>query len=1065
MKPCRTHRGSSESTARGMPISTLLAEPPLECSTAELDPLPSFDRGQESFASGHRGNLFRRFILKCPTPLKQFLKNTAQDLRAGETDFAEIYRKSVATPEGDCQFVKWNSAKTKDHPWRKTVGFSVDFRSPLRFFLLRFEDPQTEKEYALVCNHLCIVRFIFQLLIHHAVIMPILYGVFSFTGTHQDFRVFFPSLETFYSVYFALSVSLGLSLAFLLAFSGIFGPLGSWVRRRALSISYIYTFLMVTGYCMPFASLGRSFPTPRKAIKLASEERPAEWHATEPLNASLVNTLLGTERIFVDTTLFSAYLFFSSILWLDLLAPSLVRLTAFLHIWIPSAFASLFVTAYIYSHYVNPSTLVTAICLLYSLSLWSYAGRYATELQHRIVFLNWRNSRERLWKLIEESPQPPNNSSAVDGMMVHLHQMNRMIKQLMLQSGVEGAEGQLEKMGILVNELEDTLRRNSDIYSVELQGGDPFSRNFMELHMRLPPIRVERRNLEGSSDREHMCSTDSKPDFLSYSGNSLAGSPGGCEAHSELSQVDKTLYTVASKNWQDLVDHVGVAWNFDLLEVEEETGHALSLTGFVLLNGVVADWGCPPSRLTNFLLSCEAQHQANPYHNQRHAAMVAHATAWLANTVGALNKCDSVERATLYVAALCHDLGHPGRTNQFFVSSHDPLAIVYNDISCLENLHCCLCFRTLQKEENNVFYYVDNEQFRFVRSKLIEAILATDMKQHFETISRFRLRTSADDFDVAKHVDDRWAVLKMFVKMADISHVALPWDMHFRLSCDIVEEFYQQGDEELRRGMPLSQLCDRSKHNEMPKSQEGFIEFLAKPLVGVLIEGDSTGTIKTEVSEQMERNLLRWKQMVADQVVVPLRPLGPRTQVRTFTASAVRRLAGVESVQAAPTISQSVIKWPETTGRQCGKNSVEVERGVNHTIGSQSVTAIESTDPYPTRRPWGAGFLAKGLTSGKKWTGIAAARPAAPLADTEEVASQRKHRSEGTDTLNWGSLPPGATRKEAGPILFTQDAETTEVMSRENSRRMVCRYNSSSETSYGSDGNTPCGAEANTLES
>ncbi|CBZ50839.1 hypothetical protein NCLIV_039140 [Neospora caninum Liverpool] len=1058
MKPCRAHRCSSESTARGVPSPISVTEPPLECFSADFGPLPRFDRGQESFAARRCGSRLRRFWLRSSSRIRQFLRTAAHDLVGGETDFAEIYKKSFSIAECDRQYAKWSSAVIKDHCRLKSFGFGVDVTSPIRFFHLRFEDPQAEKEYALVCNHLCIVRFVFQLLIHHAVIMPILHGVFSFTGTHQDFRAYFPPLETFFYVYFALSVGLGLSLAFLLVFAGILGPFGSWVRRRALTISYVYTFVMVTGYCMPFASLGRSFPTPRKAVRLATEEHPAEGQATEPLNVHLVNALLGTERIFVDTTLFSVYLFFSSILWLDLLAPSLVRLTAFLHIWIPSAFASLFVIAYLYSHYINSSTLVTAICLLYSLSLWSYAGRYATELQHRLVFLNWRNSRERLWKLIEESPQPPNNLTAVDGMMADLHQMDRMIKQLMMRGGVEGAEGQLEKMGILVNELEDTLRRNNDIYSVELQGGDPFSRNFMELHMRLAPIRLQRGNRGGSSDRERMTSADQKPEFLSNSGglqrkglrSNLSGSPDGCETNSEMSRIDRILHTV----------------------VAEETGHALPLTGFVLLSGVVSEWGCQPSRLTNFLMSCESQHQENPYHNQRHAAMVvAHATAWLANTVGALESetdlsCGAVVRAgatawkkqRFMSPPFVMIWGTPGEQINFSCR-HMIRWLLFTMTSRVWKTYTAACASAPFNEENNVFYYLDNEHFRFVRSKLIETILATDMKQHFETISRLRLRTSADDFDVVNRVDDRWAMLKMSVKMADISHVALPWDMHFRLSCDIVEEFYQQGDEELRRGMPLSQLCDRLKHNEMPKAQEGFIEYLAKPLVSVLIEGDSSGIIKTKVSEQMERNLLRWKQMDADQVAMPLGSMCPRTQARTFTTAAVRRLAGIESVQAGPNLPHSVTKRPEPTGRQGGKNIFEVERGVPHTIRS-SICATENRDPHRSRLPWGSDFLVEGLTSGKKWTSAAAERAAAPLGAPAEVVAEEPHHSQSDrtrnpDTLNWGSLPLGATHKEAGPILFTQDAETSETMSREACRRMLWRINSSSESSHGSDGNTP----------
>lgn len=37
---------------------------------------------------------------------------------------------------------------------------------------------------------------------------------------------------------------------------------------------------------------------------------------------------------------------------------------------------------------------------------------------------------------------------------------------------------------------------------------------------------------------------------------------------------------------------------------------------------------------------------------------------------------NSIDKVTLTVAAICHDVGHPGRNNQFFINCYDPLVSV-----------------------------------------------------------------------------------------------------------------------------------------------------------------------------------------------------------------------------------------------------------------------------------------------------------------------------------------------------------------------------------------------------
>jgi len=96
--------------------------------------------------------------------------------------------------------------------------------------------------------------------------------------------------------------------------------------------------------------------------------------------------------------------------------------------------------------------------------------------------------------------------------------------------------------------------------------------------------------------------------------------------------------------------------------------------------------------------------------------------------------------------------------------------------------------------------------------------------------------------------------LELFLHLADVSnplkpfHICKPWAMR------VLDEFFAQGDEEKRLGLPVGMLNDREKVNR-PGSQHGFINFLVAPLV--------TGTVKLfpmlqQLHDQMSMNLREW---------------------------------------------------------------------------------------------------------------------------------------------------------------------------------------------------------------
>lgn len=97
----------------------------------------------------------------------------------------------------------------------------------------------------------------------------------------------------------------------------------------------------------------------------------------------------------------------------------------------------------------------------------------------------------------------------------------------------------------------------------------------------------------------------------------------------------------------------------------------------------------------------------------------------------------SLELMGMYTAAAMHDFDHPGRTNAFLVAIQDKKATLYNDRSVLENHHAASAWQLLTKAENNFVEQLDAAEFKRFRYIIIEAILATDLKRHFEILMDF----------------------------------------------------------------------------------------------------------------------------------------------------------------------------------------------------------------------------------------------------------------------------------------------------------------------------------------
>ena len=129
-------------------------------------------------------------------------------------------------------------------------------------------------------------------------------------------------------------------------------------------------------------------------------------------------------------------------------------------------------------------------------------------------------------------------------------------------------------------------------------------------------------------------------------------------------------------------------------------------------------------------------------HNSIHAADVLHGIFHLCQLDKIRGTFSDLETLSIYIAASIHDFDHPGVNNNFLIATKDKMALLYNDKSVLENHHCSAAFNLLITTEHNFFEALDRKTFSTVRSHIVDMVLATDLAQHFDLLTRFKKKVS-----------------------------------------------------------------------------------------------------------------------------------------------------------------------------------------------------------------------------------------------------------------------------------------------------------------------------------
>ncbi|XP_063174174.1 dual specificity calcium/calmodulin-dependent 3',5'-cyclic nucleotide phosphodiesterase 1A isoform X1 [Candoia aspera] len=333
-------------------------------------------------------------------------------------------------------------------------------------------------------------------------------------------------------------------------------------------------------------------------------------------------------------------------------------------------------------------------------------------------------------------------------------------------------------------------------------------------------------------------------------------------------------------------------WSFDVFSLNEASGgHSLKFMMYELFTryDLLSRFKIPVPSLISFGEALEIGYSKyrNPYHNLIHAADVTHTVHCIMLLTGIMHWLTELEILAMIFAAAVHDYEHTGTTNNFHIQTRSEVAILYNDRSVLENHHVSAAYKIMQEEEMNILMNLTKDEWRELRNLVIEMVLSTDMSGHFQQIKTMRhTLQQPEGIDKAR-------AMALILHAADISHPSKLWDLHYRWTKALMEEFFRQGDKEAELGLPFSPLCDR-KSTMVAQSQIGFIDFIVKPTFALL-------------TDSMEK------------IVFPLIEEASKSESPTFVTASSENSTGGTSTDMHKRIS---IKNAACVGGTCTENAL-----------------------------------------------------------------------------------------------------------------------------------------------
>ncbi|KAI0051358.1 HD-domain/PDEase-like protein [Auriscalpium vulgare] len=297
----------------------------------------------------------------------------------------------------------------------------------------------------------------------------------------------------------------------------------------------------------------------------------------------------------------------------------------------------------------------------------------------------------------------------------------------------------------------------------------------------------------------------------------------------------------------------------------------------------------------------------------------------------------------LYVSSIGHDVGHPGFTNNFMKNAKAPLSSLYDDKSPLEQLHCTLLLHILRNQ--GMGFLLDDPRISpTFRKLMLETVLATDMRVHYDFMARFQRIVNAPES--ADLWEKKVAVCQALIKCADISNPCRPLRVSQHWADALMNEWTEQASLEQQLQLPPSVTASEDPMTAA-KSQIWFIETFAKPLFDLTAAAiPETAEYAAQCNENLELWGLRVRVLSAASPDPPVRPAASASSDPLPLSPSQLPEAYLNAFPMA--LPSSLLAEPSRTPTASWPTSpYSALPPLSHTRGASSASSSRASSPAP----------------------------------------------------------------------------------------------------------------------